>query len=605
MTKKKKIIISSIIVGIILIGVILTVCIANIKRFSLKYNDEFDYNRHTKMQVITLDSAYTPSGTYYNNGVRVIKNNDTSKYGLFSYYENKVIAETKYNTISLVDQNLKSKKSYFRLTDNTTPNKITIVDEHGGLLDIVNYNSEKDLMTAEIKAKTIDLKGKNNKVKTKITNKYHNETIEIKDIEHVTTHFEKDKYFYETWKITTTDNLTYSNLYRVDGNSHTLIQTLNNELGVSLESQNLTLEFLVDGTPVFIDVRTINFQTTTQALQYEVYDINFNLLGRSELSAKQFDSVISSFRVGNHLLFQSAYPANANKYDFYITNNSGETTYYTLKTYKLSLKDGNLNEVKFDYFISNSNEEFNNETVLISAMKIVDKTLGDPTNLLLNERLQVKKLTYDFDKITRINNDRYITSSVDSASGKDTNFNLIDKNYKLITSLENFDNIFVTNDTIIASADDSTMAYICNLDGMVIKKANKTSISDLHDEQYYLIQKTETTGDITTKNYYLEQLGLTQDEPIVTVKTEGTNTTYTYRKQPVDNVLLINEEEVTLIITSKVRETGGYTYTVSTIDGETLGEFTGDVLNPAYSVAHYDDSHVLLIIDGKTIALDR
>lgn len=604
MTKKKKIILSSIIVGVILLGVILTVCLVNIKHFSLKFNDEFDYNRHSNMLVVDMDSKYSPTGNYYNNGVQKIKDNTLdNKYGLFSYYDNKVIAEAKYNNINVLDENINSNKTYFNLVDNSDLKKINIVDEHGAFLSFLQYDETNKVMTAEIKSKTIDLKGKNNKVKTKITNKYHNEKVNIKSVAFVETFFEKDKYFYETWKITTTDDLTYTNLYKIEGNNHTLVQTLNNELGVSLESQDLDLQFLVDGTPIFLDARTINFNGTAQSFLYEIYDINFNLLGRSEIPAKIVSSMSGEpFRVGNYNIVQCLFPATANKYDFYTLNNAGEVSYYTLKTYKLSLKNGSFNEVKFDYVISACNADFNNETVLVSAMKIADKTLDSPINLLVNERLQVKKLDYDFDKITKINNDRYITST--TQDGKTGNYNLIDKNYKLITSLENFDNIFATNDTIIAS-NDETMAYVCNLDGMVIKKVNKSNIINIYDDQYYLIKNTKESGDTTTDTYYLEQLGLTQNEPLATMQKQGTNITYTFKNQAVDNLVLINEENVTIMVTTTAKETDGYTYNIYTIDGTHLGSIDGDVLSPTYNVLHADRNFVLLSLNGKIIVMDR
>ncbi len=97
MSKKKKIIISSVAVGIVILGVILTIILVNIKRFSLIATDYLNFNNHTTMNIIELDSSVTPSSsTPYNNGTTIITNNSTTKKGIFSYSQNKTIVDTEY-----------------------------------------------------------------------------------------------------------------------------------------------------------------------------------------------------------------------------------------------------------------------------------------------------------------------------------------------------------------------------------------------------------------------------------------------------------------------------------------------------------------------------
>ena len=70
LTKKNKIILSSVIVGVILLGVILTIILVNIKRFSLKPTDEINFNSHTQLVEIHLGAETSAVGTVYNNGAQ-------------------------------------------------------------------------------------------------------------------------------------------------------------------------------------------------------------------------------------------------------------------------------------------------------------------------------------------------------------------------------------------------------------------------------------------------------------------------------------------------------------------------------------------------------
>ena len=79
MTKKKKIIISSVIVGVILLSIVLTIILVNIKRFDMRYTDNFDFNNHTTLNVIERDTNLTYYETTYNNGPQIIRNNATLK----------------------------------------------------------------------------------------------------------------------------------------------------------------------------------------------------------------------------------------------------------------------------------------------------------------------------------------------------------------------------------------------------------------------------------------------------------------------------------------------------------------------------------------------
>ena len=603
MTKKKKIIISSIVVGVVLLSIVLTIILVNIKRFDMRYTDKFDFNNHTTLNVIERDSNLTYYETTYGNGTQRIKDNATSKQGVYSYIDNKNLAEPIYDDVSMLKNFVDTGKTYFKLTDNTKGNKIQIIDEKGKDVAFLKYDEDKKMTTSEIKTKTIDLQEKNDSVKSKINNKFHNETITVKSAKpyessgltdnYLSTYFMEDQYHYEVWELKTIDDITYINLYKIEDGKHTLIQTLNNETGISLESQNLELDFLVDGTPILINTREIKYGSTTQASQYEMYDINFNLKGKSQINSSISSRIVSSFRIGNVKLFQTITEATEEKYDFFILG-TDSMLYYTIKTFKINLKNADISEVNFDYLITSATTDFNLETVLINATKIKNKKLTTQENLLINEKMQTKKIDYDFNTITKVNKDRFITST-DGIK----NFNLIDRNYNLIAHLENFSSVYATNDAIIVK--DSNHTYICNSDGVVIKKIANTNFIYLADNKYYMRSTQRTTDAGIYTDYYLEDLGLSEEEPLYTKNPSD----YTFNGETYNNVILVNKDYATLVIA--VKSTGAkYTYSVYTIDGNHLGDVENLSSNNLYIQNLYSDKcNVILKIESNYLVLDR
>lgn len=603
MTKKKKIIISSIVVGVLLLSIVLTIILVNIKRFDMRYTDKFDFNNHTTLNVVERDTNLTYYETTYCNGTQIIKDNATLKQGIYSYIENKNIAEPIYDDVSLVKNFETTGKAYFKLTDNTQGNKIKIIDEKGKDVSFLKYDESKKITTSEIKSKTIDLQEKNDSVKSKINNKYHNETVTIisaKPYEssgftdnYLSAYFMEGLYHYEVWELKTSDDMTYINLYKIESGKHTLIQTLNNETGISLESQNLELDFLVDGTPILINTREIKYDSSTQAMQYEMYDINFNPKGKSQLNESVSSHIASSFRIGNFKLFQTITEATEDKYDFFVLE-SDVMFYYDIKTFKINLKNADISEVNFDYLISSATTDFNLQTVLINATRIKDKRLTTQENLLINERMQTKKIDYYFNTITKVNKDRFITST-DGIK----NFNLIDRNYNLITHLDNFNYVYATDNAIIVK--DSNHTYICNSDGVVIKKMANSNFIYLSDNKYYMRSTQRTTDAGIYIDYYLEDLGLSEEKPLYTKNPSN----YTFNGETYDNVILLNKDYATLVIA--VKSTGTkYTYSVYTIEGEHLGNVENLSSRNAYIENMYSDKcNVILKIESNYLVLDR
>ena len=616
LTKKNKIILSSVIVGVILLGVILTIILVNIKRFSLKPTDEINFNSHTQLVEINFGAETSAVGTVYNNGAQIIKNNSTLKQGIFSYKQNKKIVDTIYDNVTVINTGGSYSKTYFKLKNSGSAN-FEIVDENGIKVDFLN-SVETSLEggvfeikpVANIKAKTINLSERNQKIKTKINNKYHDKTIVVKSIAFDQSYSDFDGYYndnldgYETWKITDENDVTYTNLYKIKDGKHVLIQTLDNQLGVTVDSKQFMLEFLNDGTPIFINIREIKFESQTQGFEYDIYDINFNLKGTAKIEASLIDDG-KQFRIGNSIFIQEIKPATEDKYDFSSINSVlGTTSYYTIDTYKFSLKNGSFDKVNFDFVINNVSANFNVDTVLLSVTNIKAKKL-DATNIkLVNERLQTKQINYEFNEILKVNNDRYITSTDGTR-----NFNLIDKNYNLICPLNNFNNVFATNDSIIVQ--DSNSTYICNQNGIVIDKMANENFVYLNDYKYYIRKETSTNYGTTTTQYYLEQLGLTQEEPIITKTTSGDKfkgTEYQsvnlYTISPSTTADNSNIKATIVVCIQKINDTN-YTYKIYNIGGDLLGSFAnaynGHTPNHFYS----NDDFVVLSIGTHVFMLNR
>lgn len=616
LTKKNKIILSSVIVGVILLGVILTIILVNIKRFSLKPTDEINFNSHTQLVEIHFGAETSAVGTVYNNGAQIIKNNSTLKQGIFSYKQNKKIVDTIYDNVTVINTGGSYSKTYFKLK-NSGSTTFEIVDDNGIKVDFLN-SVETSLEggvfeikpVANIKAKTINLSERNQKIKTKINNKYHDKTIVVKSIAFDQSYSDFDGYYndnldgYETWKITDENDVTYTNLYKIKDGKHVLIQTLDNQLGVTVDSKQFMLEFLNDGTPIFINIREIKFESQTQGYEYDIYDINFNLKGTAKIEASLIDDG-KQFRIGNSIFIQEIKPATEDKYDFSSINSVlGTTSYYTIDTYKFSLKNGSFDKVNFDFVINNVSANFNVDTVLLSVTNIKAKKL-DATNIkLVNERLQTKQINYEFNEILKVNNDRYITSTDGTR-----NFNLIDKNYNLICPLNNFNNVFATNDSIIVQ--DSNSTYICNQNGIVIDKMANENFVYLNDYKYYIRKETSTNYGTTTTQYYLEQLGLTQEEPIITKTTSGDKfkgTEYQsvnlYTISPSTTADNSNIKATIVVCIQKINDTN-YTYKIYNIGGDLLGSFAdaynGHTPNHFYS----NDDFVVLSIGTHVFMLNR
>lgn len=614
LTKKNKIIISSVAVIVVLIGVILAIVLGTMKIFTMTPNDEFDFVNHRHIEVINKGDNIFTTEMIYNNGVQKFYTSGQEHYGLFSFVENKNILEPLYNSadIGVVSHDTESKKTYFQINKASEPKNVYIIDEHGKTIDILNYNTTKNVTESHIMTRTISQSEKKDKVSTKIANKFHEELVTIKSATLREIFYVKDKYFYELWDLTTEDNITYQNLYKIEDNKHTLIQTLNNEIGIALDSQDLSVGFLIDGTPMLYGSRYVAFDGDIQVSEISAYDINFNLKGQATISANKLKQLTQIIKVGDKILLQFEETTTEKDYTYSTTDIDGKTSYYNLETYTLSLKNYKFTQVSFNYKILNAYGKytqninpitssisfdyngFNPEVALINAKAISRKKLGTSQNLLINKRLQTKELSFEFNHLTKINNDRYLAS----IDGTD-NFNLIDSRYNLVAHLENFSDVFATSDAIIAQ--DDSYSYVCNVDGIVLKKYTKANITNIHDNQYYLRKQTTSSGSDILEEYFLEQQGYS-DTPLYTYsQADG----YKMKNNSFSRIEVISNKAFTILLAVK-RDGSSFTYEFYNIEGQLLTSQNGLMENhytPTYS--YYDDSHVVLEFMGHIYLMDR
>ena len=617
-TKKKLWII---ITSVLCVAVLLTVSIAAIitatrRRLDMTPTSVITYNNHTKLRVVSPAnnvSIYNDSNpTYYSNGTVLVVNEDTDTYGVYSYVRDCQVISTDYEFSKITPINLQCNgvntgDTIFKLGNKfgEISNKITFHNDDGLDLKITEYDSEKEENYVYIKQRKLNTSEKRKGVKVTTKNRYTNEKVYISNVNYSTSYIVEGKYNYEVWTITTTDGKTYQNFYKVEDKQRELIQT-NNLLGnsVELSDTELQMTILKNNEPAFYTISERASLNGEPLLNLTAYDINLNNIGSVEISTEHISSIVP---VGNKMFIQFKTPCSEDDYDYAeIQENYSNktTTYYQLETYSFNLKTGNYKKEKFKYLITDFNNSFNSETVLITARKIKDKTLQDSQLLLVNDYLKTKEIGYEIDTIAQISKDRYL---VENTQGQ----YLIDSNYNLIAYLGNYDNYFTTGNAIMLSKTATGYTYVCSLDGIVVKQYFTNKIKNVYNEKYYMVETTTKKEDGTYTEYYLETLGVRQGTPLVSRKQD--NETYTY-----NGVEYVGYNDQILAdgvsIITRIRKNGEtYTYEFYNIEGKKLLELnnfvsTNRVLNYwGYS----DDGNILLYIStnvggiGYTLMVDR
>ena len=617
-TKKKLWII---ITSVLCVAVLLTVSIAAIitatrRRLDMTPTSVITYNNHTKLRVVSPAnnvSIYNNSNpTYYSNGTVLVVNEDTDTYGIYSYVRDHQVISTDYEFSKITPINLQCNgvntgDTIFKLGNKfgEISNKITFHNDDGLDLKITEYDSEKEENYVYIKQRKLNTNEKRKGVKVTTKNRYTNEKVYVSNVNYSTSYIVEGKYNYEVWTITTTDGKTYQNFYKVEDKQRELIQT-NNLLGnsVELSDTELQMTILKNNEPAFYTISERASLNGEPLLNLTAYDINLNNIGSVDISTEHISSIVP---VGNKMFIQFKTPCSEDDYDYAEVQenySSTTTTYYQLETYSFNLKTGNYKKEKFKYLITDFNNSFNSETVLITARKIKDKTLQDSQLLLVNDYLKTKEIGYEIDTIAQISKDRYL---VENTQGQ----YLIDSNYNLIAYLGNYDNYFTTGNAIMLSKTATGYTYVCSLDGIVVKQYFTNKIKNVYNEKYYMVETTTKKEDGTYTEYYLETLGVRQGTPLVSQKQDSE--TYTY-----NGVEYVGYNDQILAdgvsIITRIRKNGEtYTYEFYNIEGKKLLELnnfvsTNRVLNYwGYS----DDGNILLYIStnvggiGYTLMVDR
>lgn len=575
MTKKKKIIIISVCLSVVLISTIIGIIIATWKRFNISPNFTVEYNNHTTMDVIETPSGLISETTsFYSNGTFFTEDPKTNKLGVYSCIDNKTIAPAEYShgkigAISVMDTTGRMIENLFKaIKDN---GQLDYYNDSGKRLSITTFNEEENQNYGFIKERKLNVSLKRKGVKVKTSDDFVDEKIAISDAKFDVAYIRDSVYNYEQWTLEDTNGNKFINLYKVSKGDRVLVQTLNNNVGSTVES-TLTNEFLSeypviflkDGSPRILQTNIVKDNNDdTGILEILVFDIHFNLEGSAKINID--NNLHTTFRVGNNLYFQYKIPASEKKYEFAetTTNNGVATTnYFNLDTHRLNLKSGNYSEINFNYLVEDYNSEFNVETVLIHARQIKSKLLESPQLILINDKLQHKNIDYEFNYLTKINKDRYI------AHGDNGEY-LIDKKYNKICFLGNYDNIFTTNESIMLSSNETGYTFVCDMEGTIVRKYLNNEITNIYNDTYYMITTESEEDGVTYTEKYLERLGIRQKTPIHRIK-QG-ETSYEYNNETYvaysDSIL---SKGVSIITRVKKEAENDYTYEFYNIEGKLL-----------------------------------
>lgn len=592
MTKKKKIIISVVCIALVISCIVAVIIFATAKKFSIRGN-ELDFNNHTKLTNTTYDSTLTAVNyNIYQNGTQIVRNTN-GKRGVYSYNEGKLIIDTQYTGdmhLPLVEKT-EDNQTYFKMYHSTNPEEFVLFDEKGNDLGITKTLSGKTV--AFIKGKTAIVTENKNSVKTKVENKFIDKQVVIKDIQMIDQKYLEDSFNYEIWQLTTDENINYINLYKKENNTRTLIQTINNATGTTNSDYNVFI--LTNGTPMIVSQQTVSFNGDIISRNMTIFDINLNKKGSCELNRNILDYYSQIFYVGNSVFYQCKLPGTENKHNL-VENNGLSDVYYNLETYKINYKNGKLTKVNFDYVVTDSISSFDPETTLLNVKKIKNKLAQDSQVLLINERLQTKELDYSFNTIHKINNNRYLTSTNGTS-----NFNIIDKKYKLISSLSHYNTVFATQDSIIAS--NGSYTNICNLDGVVINTALSSTITNIYNDKYYMVtREVELTSGVYTQYFICDITNL--GGKLIHSEKHG-ETTYQYNNKTYNNYSLINDNGVTLQVRIIETATSGlFDYEFYTIENELIGTLKNEPMDQIF-IRQSTDDYAILLIGDKYLSIDR
>ena len=608
--KKQKIIVSIVCVLVILAGIVTSIILMLQKRFDLTPNEVVHYNNHTEMTITSLPSGMiladngTPP-TYYSNGTVIIQDTFYNKYGVFSYIENELITPQTFEANQIepvaVTNNGTATGEYFFRTESSE-GQIKYYCDDGDTVNINYFDDNQNF--AYIKERKLEISEKRSGVKVSAKNRFRTKKIYISDIEYMMSYFVEDDEYYELWKLTDTDGNEYTNLYEVDDDDRDLVQTIDNTIGNTMDTEieNISsIFFLTNGEPRILTREYIYTSTNEYIYKITVYDEDFDKKGSSTID---YDSTVNAYvEIGNILFIQYLKQSNEKDYDYSTTTN-GETVYYNLINYKINLKNGKKSEIDFDYVIEDGNLEFNNKTILLQARKVDDKQLGDLVMILVNDDMETKSIDYTINSIKEISEDRYIVES-------DNGLILIDEDYDKICYLGKYDEYFTTENAIVLKSATTGYSYVCSHDGVVVKKYLNNQVINAYHGKYYIVKDNTTINEIEYEQYHLESLGYRYSTPLYSKAINESIYTYNGTEYVAYSQDILASG---ISIITRVRQVGSeYTYEFYNLDGKLLLSLDNFAFanRPLLSWGYTDEDNAILYIStavgdiGYTILVDR
>lgn len=597
MTKKKKITIGiiSLILALVLIASALMVILTS--KFKVKNYSDITYYNHTAASTINIDANYDRpfTNSYYENGTQLIKDN-AGKWGLFSSITGKVVVNTNYHDYTILHNNSETNKTYFKFFNSADlSDGFAIYDEHGNKIFGTNRlegDSYEKVVKARVVTRTVDIED-NFELEQEV------EKVEVKDITFGKS-FIGDNYHYESWIITDKKDVKYANLYNMS-EGRKLVQTFGNNVGQNI-GENIDfvnkIHFLTSGEFVFIHEENKTISSTSKKV-LKFYDSKLQLKNTIELeNPTELSDII---RIGDYLFIQRITAGTEDNYDFKYA--SIDDQYYNLDTYKINMKSGKYSNISAEFIIEDTistegdfaTSLFDVNNIIVKAYQIEDKIINKTKLILVNSKLESMDIDYTFDTIECISKNRYLVSTNDTS-----NFTLINKKFEVIANLNNYTNVFTTKDNIIVSDNDYT--YICNHDGLVIKRYNVGDIINIHHKDYYLVRETSSTTSENFSHYYQGSNG----EKIKLILTENDTTNVGDK---------INNEKTYSYITAKI--TDDYAYMIACQENGSKGNFSiynfnGEELlkfelpSQNINIDHYVyDNHIIVRIGTYSFLMDR
>lgn len=633
--KTRNLIISIICITILIAGIITSIVLATRKRFEMQVDNHISYNNHTTMKMLDLDKSLIQpisedTNQIYNNGTMIVKEYGSELHGIYSLEDDKLIVDTEYpqdnqDAFGIKVERHDNYETLFRLTkDNGT---FEIVNDEGIDTKLVSIDDEK--MYSYKMSRNIKTTAKKSKVRVKIDKDFTKEKIEISNVEFVNDYHGED-YNYEIWKVTTSDAVVYQNIYKVNNGKRELIQTLGLTEGIGFTTPN-TFSFFVssEGNPLIQEIYSVTREDLAGdpdadpillAYKYTLYDIEYNVINTLEIDSEILEKTINRVDIGDFTYFQTIEPGTEKKHTFFEgNNNTGEIVYINLKTYKINNAKATMKEISFDYIIEESYSKQVNSISQISSDDIVAKvaTLSvreiEGKNLLpsklviVNEKLQTRDIDFVCEEITELSEDRFMTYD------NEGNYYLIDEEYKLLKRFGQINSYFTTEDSILITINSTV--YVCNYNGVIIKKYNSDKITNIHNERFYLVSEVVRENNVDKTRFYLEQCGHRNSNYIY--ETYPGMTSFTFNEKLYSNQLIKNDEQQVSIIVRIIEvNSTNFTYEFYNFENDLLltahNVPTGDA---TLTVKYSDNNSVIIYCDyeekineinaGKYFKLDR